>query len=358
MMMGMRATGVALVCVVSAATADEMFPAPTWWKDTVYQAPLSKDQVPDVSKFPGATLAATDAAFPLGKQPPNMAAWEKDAEGNPKPCAHKVTGAEDTDKGWNGNCLDLRHFPEIKTEAECKKTCEEHALCPSWQHNPETGCWMGGGLSCSRDRPALTGESAERLQHGSVTVLADLKAAGFQIMGLTKVGKFLREDGTQPSTEAGIKDCKDFCYSDIRCQYWQFSSEDGCWYDYGGNAALNELTTENTQSGSDAQWIGGFEAGEYIQHYCPLPEAPAPTPAPVVAPAPKPAPDLTWLWITLGVLGALLIAATVYFLRPKPKKVRAVKPLPAPAPEVEPLVEKLPTRYSTRTEMLPPIFVR
>jgi len=76
-----------------------------------------------------------------------------------------------------------------------------------------------------------------------------------------------------------------------------------------------------------------LKAGEFIQHFCPPKPTEAPPP-PTTTPAPP--PDLTWLWITLGVIAAAILAAILYYLlKPKPK-MRAVKPKPPP-PAKEPV---------------------
>lgn len=81
----------------------------------------------------------------------------------------------------------------------------------------------------------------------------------------------------------------------------------------------------------------GLLAGEFIQHFCP-PEPTLPPTEPPMTTTPAPATDLTWLWITLGVVGAAILAGILYYLlKPKPK-VRAVKPRAvAPPPAKEPV---------------------
>jgi len=356
-----------LAGVAAVATVEEALPVPAQYKDVKLEEPLTKEEKPDPLKFPGVNQTETDAAFPGGRMPRKMEAWPKtevtNAEGEktmrPAKC-ELITILQDSSAGWENNCDGLVKYDGAKTEEECKAACHGDSLCPSWQFNNETACFIGEGTGCGAKRSGFPQAGGQRIQHGNVRVLMDMKTPGegaksFQVLGLKNIGKFQMPNGEFPTPEEGVEHCKHRCYANIECRFWQYSSDDGCWYNTAHLANLDEFTTADIDRTSD--WLNNYIAGEYIQHYC-KPEEPA-IATPPAAEVVKEKPDLTWVWVVLGTVPILLaLAGLAYYLTMKaPPKKRAVK-VKAPAPEVEPLVEKLPTRYSTRTEMLPPIFVR
>merc|ERR1711988_61764 len=69
-----------------------------------------------------------------------------------------------------------------------------------------------------------------------------------------------REDATEA--------CKYLCYSDLHCQWWLYTTDDGCWVEDPPN---NEVPYPLTQSDIDtnSDFASKVIAGEYIQHRCP-----------------------------------------------------------------------------------------
>ena len=71
------------------------------------------------------------------------------------------------------------------------------------------------------------------------------------------------------SDALSIEQCKAWCYSNIVCQYWQFSQVEGCFVDapmLSKRTVPYPLTTASLLENGDSSNI---IAGEYIHHYCP-----------------------------------------------------------------------------------------
>eukprot|EP00747_Dinoflagellata_sp_TGD_P017306 gnl/TRDRNA2_/TRDRNA2_125743_c0_seq1.p1 gnl/TRDRNA2_/TRDRNA2_125743_c0~~gnl/TRDRNA2_/TRDRNA2_125743_c0_seq1.p1 ORF type:complete len:459 (-),score=64.43 gnl/TRDRNA2_/TRDRNA2_125743_c0_seq1:142-1518(-) len=360
-----------------------IFKTPDWWKirDNSFpeKDPLLEDsQKPNPGRFPGKTVEDSNDAFPSGKQPENLEAWPRDpTTGRPGAC-WDVRELEDTADGWHGNCQGLTEATHLKTEVACKAACINEPMCPVWQFG-SNGCWLGSGYDCER---VMTGEhyvhgSSQRLIHGAVNVLLDLKKPGdgvepVQITKLTSqpvntISKYeIKADAANPGgvdkatgshtqddpvakfpslAEATIR-CKYECYSDIRCEYWMFGKDGSCWIDRAGDVEY-PLTTQGDATRGDAYAKDDMVAGEYVQHYCP----PKPTPAPVGEKKPREGPKV--LYIVLGILAALLVIVplawilSVRYCKPKKGAVRALRPKPPPAmPEPpapqQPLVQPSP----------------
>lgn len=129
-------------------------------------------------------------------------------------------------------------------------------------------CWHGLGNNCyQRASDAFSGVlRAQRIMHGEVRVLANLTSV--QVWGLKRAfdsNYFIRQ---QPDA---VDACRNHCYSNIECQYWQYSSVTGCWTEepgpHGEDAVEYPLTTH---AATNATHMAKFIiAGEYIQHLCP-----------------------------------------------------------------------------------------
>jgi len=184
--------------------------------------------------------------------------WPK-VNGEPAPCwKHSVL--EDMANGWPGQCVGLQQSANSQTQ--CETACSNAPNCAVWQYT-STGCFSGEALqACNQGLLQLSG--AQRIQHGDVRVLKDLR--GWQVTGLKNIGSML--DG--PHT------CRKICYSDLNCEYWLYATMSGCWVqDPVSGKVQYPLTTGPggaSQLGALAQSV---LAGEYIQHICPSRSAPA-----------------------------------------------------------------------------------
>lgn len=184
---------------------------------------------------------------------------------------------------------------------------------------------------------------AQRLMHGNVRVFKSLM--GVKIENLYKLGNF--KEGTQAlSTQR----CKDWCYSDIACDYWQFSQSDGCFVDAPMLSTLNgeqtskpvqyPLTTDGGMSVGTAE-ASSMIAGEYIQHFCPPLQPPA-LKSDDDHKEPKNSSGLRWLWLglVLAFLSLLACAAFVYFCFRRKMKLRGRTRAAADGDE-EPLMSRV-----------------
>ncbi|CAJ1361351.1 unnamed protein product [Effrenium voratum] len=172
--------------------------------------------------FPGQTAQASDLAWPGGKQPSNLECWPKEWDGAPAPCK-EVSVLDDTKNGWPGKCSGLVEIPHVNG-TECGENCRQQSTCQSWQNTVYYSCWQGLGKDCFV-RSNFVPREAQRLQHGSVRVLKDL--TGMQIVGLWK--GFDNSEGFFENSADAVLFCKHMCYSDVRCQYWTYAPNFGCW---------------------------------------------------------------------------------------------------------------------------------
>eukprot|EP00933_Yihiella_yeosuensis_P046464 TRINITY_DN41997_c0_g1_i1.p1 TRINITY_DN41997_c0_g1~~TRINITY_DN41997_c0_g1_i1.p1 ORF type:complete len:460 (+),score=55.65 TRINITY_DN41997_c0_g1_i1:207-1382(+) len=108
--------------------------------------------------------------------------------------------------------------------------------------------------------------SAQRLQHGYVRVLRDLK--GVQIIGLEKV--FDNADSHFKEDQIAAEHCKHICYSDIRCQYWTYAPRFGCWVEDASKQYSPSYPLTSEGFSRTTPFALNSIAGEYIQHYCPI----------------------------------------------------------------------------------------
>jgi len=191
---------------------------------------------------------------------------------------------------------------------------------------------------------------AERIQRGSVKVLSNLtnfngNNESLWVWGLHAVGVATSGDAANNTLR-----CRDYCYSNIDCTYWQFNEQ--CYVETGGSKAQFplQLTTETAGTeGAISSNTNGIDpahtmkAGEYIQHTCVTQAevdaaAAAKVAAANAAAAAAAGSGYTWLYVLLGVLALVALAALAYCVtmgggKKKPravKKTRAVK-----APKVE-----------------------
>jgi len=263
---------------------------------TVLSSEEQQFQTPSIF-WPGIDATASNAAWLSGAQPENLASWSQTpATGTRrrtqsvlKSCWYSVALRRYPE--WPGRCMGLTQHTGIDTMAGCQTSCKYNPECSSWQFNEDTKCWQGGGSECwhRQGHTDLKLTGAERIQHGAIFVLKNMNQTW--VKGLSHIGLYYSNSSLE-----GISRCREWCYSNIKCQYWQFNSE-GCNVEDPDAGYVSEfpLTTGSgygavltTDTGADNP-TRTMLAGEYIQHYCPLqPQPPVPVdPANVT-------PDETW----------------------------------------------------------------
>eukprot|EP00811_Abedinium_folium_P029518 NODE_4656_length_1864_cov_8.891192.p1 GENE.NODE_4656_length_1864_cov_8.891192~~NODE_4656_length_1864_cov_8.891192.p1 ORF type:complete len:502 (-),score=107.43 NODE_4656_length_1864_cov_8.891192:359-1696(-) len=214
-------------------------------------------QMPSGS-FPGATPEASNRAWPSGEQPGSLDCWPRFEDGGLSPCGHNKV-LSDFDTGWPGQCLDLK-FRYVAKRKGCASDCLRNVRCATWQVRNRDSCYTGLGSDCFAHQHApeerLTG--AQRVQHGAVHVLMDLR--GLRIKGLWHFfGPGYFEDHT-----VAVSLCRDVCYSNVECTYWQYT-EEGCWVE----DPAKQYRVEYPLTTASAEPSPSVLAGELVQHYCP-----------------------------------------------------------------------------------------
>lgn len=300
----------------------DSFASPTWDNISISGLPDSSCECPGARSdeaFPAHTQQGTAQAFASQRQPLGLECWPKDAHFNLWPC--ETTVLQDTEAGWPGVCLHLTHMSEIN-ESDCEESCVSNPFCASWQGAPETqgqraGCWQGVGDHCNNrdgDRDYVP-IRAQRLQHGSVKVLAN--ATSYQVLNL----KLAFENGYFDGDMAlATEVCKMQCYSSIHCQFWQYIEHSGCWIE-DPMAAFTAGYPLVMGDGAD-EISTPILAGEYIQHYC---DVYRPTPAPESsflpqvepAPAPETPSNINFMLTMLAVLMVFIFLACVSYAATK-----------------------------------------
>ncbi|CAE8721337.1 unnamed protein product, partial [Polarella glacialis] len=194
-------------------------------------------------------------------------------EGRPASC-WETSVLDSTSDGWDGQCDGLSETGDT-SEPSCRESCSRDPLCSVFQFTQSNACFQGTTQACgSVEGSPMQLVSAERLQHGDVRVLKDM--TGLLVENLRPLGSMAL--GGQA---AGIRACRNYCYSTLTCQYWQFSQQSGC------SVEDPTVKEENEVFGQDAYFIAQYPltlaggvvamppvvAGEYIQHICPAPSA-------------------------------------------------------------------------------------
>eukprot|EP00747_Dinoflagellata_sp_TGD_P165549 gnl/TRDRNA2_/TRDRNA2_186953_c0_seq1.p1 gnl/TRDRNA2_/TRDRNA2_186953_c0~~gnl/TRDRNA2_/TRDRNA2_186953_c0_seq1.p1 ORF type:complete len:402 (-),score=51.14 gnl/TRDRNA2_/TRDRNA2_186953_c0_seq1:135-1217(-) len=307
------------------------------------EKPLGPSELPSAA-FPAATAEASNKAWPRGRQPESLEAWPRRNDGTLLPC-WKIAVLRDDHASWPGRCLSLAKT-NVVSQDTCRETCERDVNCPVWQFSSKNECWQGDGNRCEEGSLSVLG--AQRLQHGDVTVLKDM--SHLEVINLFK----LAPAASDPAQ--GAASCRNFCYSDIRCEYWQYGSN-GCYVDAGWwshKTVAYPLTSAGASATS--KFAATVTAGEYIQHSCPgnpSQSAGAQTVNinQVVVTNEAGASSFWWLWVLVPalLLGGAGAGAIYYFLGirvntntgPRRTRVRLVKksdPMQAAPPPRVPLV--------------------
>lgn len=235
------------------------------------------------SGFPGSTPDETESLFPSHRQPAKLECWPRNDQAGGYDTCKQRTVLEDSKYGWPAFCqgLTARTGPERKAETPelpagetCESDCIKDPLCAVWVivNDDNKACWQGTGEKCFQRKGFVGVVEAQRIMHGEVRVLANI--TGIQICEndavchLTKAfdsNYFVKQDPD------AISACRNHCYSNLQCQYWQYSSITGCWTEEaninaGTDAVPYPLTTSvATKNSRMAKFI---MAGEYIQHVC------------------------------------------------------------------------------------------
>ncbi|CAE8632248.1 unnamed protein product, partial [Polarella glacialis] len=150
---------------------------------------------------------------------------------------------------------------------------------------------------------ALSG--GQRLQHGSVRVLKELR--GIEILNLRQLG-FLHG----PGSAEDVAECRNICYSDVLCQYWQYG-DSGCRVeDPTFQFVEYPLTLPGTVPAGAIQsskYAQSLVAGEFIQHYCP-PRVEQLEEVAIRRPGPDPlGQNHNWRIVPYIIFGALVLFA-------------------------------------------------
>eukprot|EP00930_Biecheleria_cincta_P018474 TRINITY_DN14385_c0_g1_i1.p1 TRINITY_DN14385_c0_g1~~TRINITY_DN14385_c0_g1_i1.p1 ORF type:complete len:690 (-),score=73.37 TRINITY_DN14385_c0_g1_i1:50-2059(-) len=217
-----------------------------------------------VSSFPGSTAEKSNLAWQGRQVPAPLQCWPTDWINGVYGDCPTVQVLQELSHGFAGRCSGLTQVP-VPLYETCHSICRKMSFCSVYQLT-EKGCFIGyleGGSDCFASQPP-DGKvlRAGRYMHGDVRVLMNLR--GVQIMGLVQA--FQEKDVYGDARTAGVQACRDTCYSNLLCQYWQYALGNGCWVEEptAGYTVQYPLTTEQFLEGA-----GQFIAGEYIQHYCP-----------------------------------------------------------------------------------------
>lgn len=219
-----------------------------------------RTEVP-LPSFPAASASGSHKAWPGGQQPAPAECWPKWWDGQLLACNH-IEVLDDTRNGWPGKCKGLVELKSVNG-TDCEDDCRSKPSCQSYQNTVYYSCWQGMGYDCFA-RNGFVPRAAKRFQRGQVRVLKDLK--GWQIVGLYKV--FDNSDGMFPGLEDAINFCKHVCYSDIRCEYWSYAPNFGCWVEDAAQEYRPSYPLTLTSALSDTEFGRNSVAGEYIQHFC------------------------------------------------------------------------------------------
>jgi len=172
--------------------------------------------------FVGASAIVDYNAWPAATgdqtQPKRLAGWPMTPAAKPALC-WKTSILKDNATGWPGQCKDLTVVTPASgapahTKETCQQACMADATCSVWQFSQD-GCYTGHGHDCV-DRGGdtlLQIGGAQRVQRGDVTVLKNMSTV--YLFGLETVGTFGSGDATD-----NMARCRDWCYSNIYCQFW------------------------------------------------------------------------------------------------------------------------------------------
>jgi len=223
-------------------------------------------------------------------------AWPQE-DGSLRTCS-KVSSLRDGALA-RGRCHGLVKTQDLNA-LECQESCRSDPLCSTWRFSLASQCWQGSDVKCTagKDEDLLV-TGSERLQHGDVSVVQELRGMGVQ--GLE-------------TWSATREDCRSWCYSNIKCRYWL---HDGSSCRAENNALLltasdhpeRELTTDTN-----------ITSGEYIQHFCSDPQEPALLQMFSEEDLETQVAGLDWKWdVAMFFLMAFLLGRAVYAMKRDPE---------------------------------------
>jgi len=244
-------------------------------KDAHMSDPICSSEVPK-DGFPHYVANASHSAWPSGKQPQSLECWPRSFHGQLRDCKG-VTVLEDATTGWPGTCSQMQKrdgLPGVSVEKACGEMCRMDPSCPAWIVGSDGACYHGMGHNCFHSKD-FTASAGQRLQHGHVRRLMTL--AGWQILGLARV--FHDIEWYFKSTEEAIEACKEQCYSDLNCQFWQYAAGYGCWVEDVSQPYRPAYPLTLDFASRETPFAVACKDGEYIQHYCPAGDVQWPKPA-------------------------------------------------------------------------------
>lgn len=273
--------------------------------------------------------------------------WPVDKAGAPMDCdlISILEDHADPVDPWKASCLGLAQVTQkgTYTNTECEEVCKNNVECQAWQLTPDDQCYVSipgfKGYSChGRDGDAdFQAKGGQRMQHGKVAVITTLSAVW--VDGLYNVGMFHAGDAITDH-----KRCKNECYSDVNCRFWQYG-QGGCWVERKAHKVTLDTLLSNSTNEAKTQ-----VAGEVVQHYC------------------RGAKPMSFRNLAMAVVGIIMVVIGslmfLYFLyqiyrhctkTKVVKKTRGVK-LASPAPKMEtvPLIPAPEARVLVATPMLVP----
>lgn len=225
--------------------------------------------------FPGATAQESALAWPSHRVPRKLECWPQNTtDGGHRAflaCA-RVTVLDDLKHGFPGKCQGLTEIPLVPQFESCETLCKKRPFCSGFQVGRRGGrdgpmsCWHGyarSGFDCYMNTETFTPWSAKLFSQGTVRVLANTSKV--QIMGL----RHSFEPYWFINVSDAIQACRNECYSNLLCQYWQYIQLSGCWVEdpvYPGSVPVPPTTAKVWKSNTHlSSWV---LAGEYIQHVC------------------------------------------------------------------------------------------
>eukprot|EP00927_Polykrikos_kofoidii_P061896 TRINITY_DN5671_c0_g1_i1.p1 TRINITY_DN5671_c0_g1~~TRINITY_DN5671_c0_g1_i1.p1 ORF type:complete len:1451 (-),score=197.60 TRINITY_DN5671_c0_g1_i1:102-4454(-) len=157
---------------------------------------------------------------------------------------------------------------EVSTEAgieACREKCQKSPSCSLWSYSSIHDCHLGVGIwPCIAAANNTDILAAQRLVQGNVRLIRTLSSS--RIVGLVRI----RGANYRGTTEEAVMHCRNWCYSKLECQYWQFSAGD-CFVEAPDLQKDVHVQYPMTARGmiADPSFAGGYITGEYIQHFCP-----------------------------------------------------------------------------------------
>lgn len=309
--------------------------------------------------FPASSVAESPNAWSSGYQPTNLQCWGRTDSGDYTKCS-RITELESKE-----GVLKCDGMVETDlTGQTCEEHCKSDVSCAAWKLTAGK-CFTGVGKNCFSGT-GYTVEDGGRFQHGDVEVLMDL--TGKKVSSLVLVFGVDSLDTLQ-TQERAEEACKNMCYSDFKCQYWNYVKDSGCFTEDSNHPVPYPLLAAELVSDSKVS------AGQYVRRSCDLSffsklKAASSSSGGSVASGSSYASGSGassgsgtessgsgssgsewpwWAWMLLGLLAlccvAACVAAAMFAMKPKkPKKKRAVVRAAAPPQETIAVTPAQPTQ--------------